>query len=214
MKSAAMKITKNVKDNSPLLVDATGNDGGKNVDATGDVGDEQLDATGNDGDEQVDATSDDVDEQVDATGDDGGEHVDATSNDGNEQVDATGNDGGKPVDASGHDVEEQVDATGNDGDKLNAGNHEGNIGNDFDEGNDGNVGNNGSNRLVCASVNHPGPCGWKIAHQCICKDYEVPTQFKGNVNESCLHLVHPDCMMLWEHSSSVTTPVDALSQFN
>ncbi len=59
-KPAAKKITKNVKDNSPLLVDATGNDG-----------DEQVDATGDDGDVQVDATSDDGDEQqVDATGND------------------------------------------------------------------------------------------------------------------------------------------------
>jgi len=214
MKSAAMKITKIAKDNSPLLADATCDVGGENVDATGDVGDKQLDATGDVGNERVDAIGDDVDEQVDATGDDGGEHVDATGDDGDEQVDATGDDSGEPVDASGHDVEEQVDATGNDGDKLNAGNHEGNIGSDFDEGNDGNVGNDGSNRLVCTSVNHPGPCGWKIAHQCICEDNEVPTQCKGNVNESCVRLVHPDCMMLWEHSSSVTTPVDALSQFN
>ena len=110
------KITKNVKDNLPLLVDATGNDGDEEVDAaTGDDGDKQVDAIGDDGDKQVDAT-DDVD-----------------------------------------------------------------------------------NRFVCTSVNHRGPCGWKIAHQCICKDHDVPIQCKENLNESCLCLiVHPECMWLWE----------------
>ena len=93
-KPAAKKITKNGKYNSPLLVDATGDDGDEQVDATGDDGDEQVDATGDDGDEQqVDATGDDGDEQVDATGNDGDEQVDATGDDGDEQVDATGDDG-------------------------------------------------------------------------------------------------------------------------
>ena len=187
--------------------DATGDDRGKHVDATGDDVDEPLDATGDDGDEQVDATGNGVlDEQVDATGDNGCKHVckhvdatgddvldepfDATGDDSDEQVDATGNDGGKHVDAAtGDDGDEQVDATG-------------------DEGND-------DNRFVCTIVNHPGPCGWKIVHQCICKYYEVPIQCKGNENESCLCLVHPECMMLWERSSpSAITPLDPLSQFN
>ena len=38
-KPAAKKITKNGKYNSPLLVDATGDDGDEQVDATGDDGD-------------------------------------------------------------------------------------------------------------------------------------------------------------------------------
>jgi len=140
------------------------------------------------------------------------EEVDAATGEGtDEQVDATGDDGGEPVDASGDDIDEQVDAaTGEGTDELNAGNHEGNIGNDFDEGDDGNVCNDGNNRFVCTIVNHPGPCGWKIAHQCICEDYEVPIQCKVNVNESCLHLVHPECMMLWERSSSAIIPFVAV----
>jgi hypothetical protein len=82
--------------------------------------------------------------------------VDATGDDSDEQVDAeTGNDGDKQVDAIGDDSDEQVDAT----------NHVG-------------------NRFVCTSVNHCGPCGWKIAHQCIGKDHDVPIQCKGNLNES------------------------------
>jgi len=158
-----------------------------------------------DGDEPVDASGDNVEEQVDA----------ATSKGADEQVDATGDDGGEPVDASGDDVDEQVDAaTGEGADELNAGNHEGNIGNDFDEGDDGNICNDGNNRFICTIVNHPGHCGWKFAHQCICKDYEVPIQCKGNVNESCLRLMHPECMMLWECSSSAITPLDASLQFN
>ena len=80
---------------------------------------------------------------------------------------------------------------------------------------DDNVGNDGDNRFVCTSVNHRGPCGCKIAHQCICEDHDVPIQCKENLNESCLCLiVHPECMWLWERSSSAITPVDALSQFN
>jgi hypothetical protein len=63
-------------------------------------------------------------------------------------------------------------------------------------------------------LNHCGPCGWKIAHQCIGEDHDVPIQCKGNLNESCLRLVHPECMLLWERLSSAITPVDALSQFN
>jgi hypothetical protein len=106
-------------------------------------------------------------------------------------VDATGNDGDEQVDATGNEGVKQVDATGDD-----------------------NVGNDGNNRFVCTSVNHRGPCGWKIAHQCICKDHDVPIQCKGNLNESCLRLVHPECMWLWERSSSAITPVDALSQYN
>ena len=101
------------------------------------------------------------------------------------------------LDATGDDGDEQDDATSDDGDKHNAGNHEGNVGSDVDEGNDGNVGNNGNNRFVCTSVYHHGPCGWKIAHQYICEDHEVPIQCKGNVNESYLCLVHPECMWLW-----------------
>jgi len=63
---------------------------------------------------------------------------------------------GKHVDAAtGDDGDEQVDATS-------------------DEGNNDNVCNDDNNRFVCTIVNHPGPCGWKIAHQCICEDYEVP----------------------------------------
>ncbi len=49
-KSAAVKITTNVKDNSPLLEDATGDNGG-NVD-------KPLDATSDDGGKPVDATGD------------------------------------------------------------------------------------------------------------------------------------------------------------
>jgi hypothetical protein len=151
-----------------------------------------VNATGDDGDKQVDATGDNCDEQVDATGDDGDEQVDATGDDGDEQVDATGDDGDEQADATGNDGDEQVDATGDD-----------------------NVGNDGDNRFVCTSVNHRGPCGWKIAHQCICKDHDVPFQCKENLNESCLRLiVHPECMWLWERSSSAITPVDALLQFN
>ncbi len=63
-------------------------------------------------------------------------------------------------------------------------------------------------------MNHRGPCGWKIAHQCIGEDNDVPIQCKGNLKESCLRLVHPECMLLWECSSSAITPVDALLQFN
>ncbi len=55
-KPAAKKITTKVKDNSPL--DATGDDGGKPVDAT--VNDVGEDATGDDGGKYVDATGDDV----------------------------------------------------------------------------------------------------------------------------------------------------------
>ena len=112
------------------------------------------------------------------------------------------------------------DGINNDGDGVNSGNNdnnddnEGNKGNNVVEGNDGDKGNDGDNRFDCTSVNHPGPCGWKIAHQCICKDLEVPIQWKGNLNESCLCLVHPECMWLWECSLSAITPVDALSQFN
>ena len=135
-----------------------------------------LDATGYDVDEPLDAPGDDGGQHVDATGDDDlDEPLDATGNedDSNKQVDATGDDGGQHVDAAtGDDGDEQVDATG-------------------DEGDNDNVSNDGNNRFVCTIVNHPGPCGWKIAHQCICKDYEVPIQCKGNVNESCLRLVHP-----------------------
>jgi len=138
----------------------------------------------------VDATGDDVlDEPLDATGDE---------DDGDKQVDATGDDGGQHVDAAtGDDGDEQVDATGDEGDNDNV------------------VSNDGNNRFVCTIVNHPGPCGWKIAHQCICEDYEVPIQCKGNVNESCLRLVHPECMRLWERVSSFAiTPLDPSSQFN
>ncbi len=39
-KPAVKKITKNVKENSPLLLDVTGYDGDELVDATGDDGDE------------------------------------------------------------------------------------------------------------------------------------------------------------------------------
>jgi hypothetical protein len=123
--------------------------------------------------------------------------LDATGDDGDEQVDATGDDGGKHMDvATGNNGDEQVDATS-------------------DEGDDDNKCNDGNNRFVCTIVNHPGPCGWKIAHQCICEDYEVPIQCKGNVNESCLCLMHPECMMLWERSlSSAITPLDPSLQFN
>ena len=86
------KITKNVKDNLPLLVDATGNDGDEEVDVTGNDGDEEVDAIGNDSDEEVDATGNDGDEEVDAaTGDDGDKQVDAIGDDGDKQVDATDN---------------------------------------------------------------------------------------------------------------------------
>ena len=115
--------------------------------------------------------------------------MDATGDDGDEQVDATGDDGDEQEDATGNNGDKQVDATGDD-----------------------NVGNDGDNRFIFTSVNHRGPCGWTIAHQCICKDHDVPIQCKGNLNESCLRLVHPECMWLWERSSSVITPVDALSQ--
>ena len=75
-KPAAKKITTNVKDNSPL--DATGNDGGVPVDATGDDVDEPLNAPGDNGGQHVDATGDDVlDKPLDATGneDDGDKQV-------------------------------------------------------------------------------------------------------------------------------------------
>jgi hypothetical protein len=191
------KTTKNVKDNPPLLVDATGDDSDKEVDVTGDDGDEEVDATNDDGDKEVDATGDDGDEEVDVTGNDGDEEVDAIGNDGDKEVDATGNDGDEEVDAAtGDDGDKQVDAIGDDGDKQ------------VDATDDV------DNRFVCTSVNHRGPCGWKIAHQCIGKDHDVPIQCKGNLNESCLRLVHPECMLLWDRSSSAITPVDALSQFN
>ncbi len=108
-----------MKDNSPL--DATGNNGGVPVDATGnDVDEEPSDAPGDDGGEHVvDATCDDVDEPLDAPGDDGGEHVvDATGDDVDEPLDAPGDDGGQHVDATGNDVldEESLDATGNEDD--------------------------------------------------------------------------------------------------
>ena len=76
-------------------------------------------------------------------------------------MDATGNNGDEQADATGDIGDKQVDATGND-----------------------NVGNDGDNRFICTSVNHCGPCGWKIAHQCICKVHDVPIQCKGNLNES------------------------------
>ena len=164
MKPAVKKITTNVKDVSPLLVDATGDDDDEEVDATGDDGDEEVDATGDDGDKEVDATGNDGDEEVDA----------ATDDDGDKQVDAIGDDGDKQVDAT-----DDVD-----------------------------------NRFVCTSVNHRGPCGWKIAHECIGEDNDIPIQCKGNLNESCLCLVHPECMLLWDCSSSAITPVDAFSRFN
>jgi hypothetical protein len=225
-----------VKDNSPL--DATGNDGGVPVDATGDDVDEPSDAPGNDGGEHVvDATGDDIDEPLDAPGDDGGEHVvDATGDDVDEALDAPGDDGGQHVDATSDDVlddKEPLDSTGNedDGNKQvdatgdDGGQHvDASTGDDGDkqvdgatgdEGDNDNVSNDGNNRFVCTIVNHPGPCGWKIAHQCICEDYEVPIQCKGNVNESCLRLVHPECMRLWERvSSSAITPLDPSLQFN
>jgi hypothetical protein len=160
----------------------------KKVDTTGDDGDEEVDVIGDDGDKEVDATDDDGDEQVDATGNDGDKEVDITGDDGEEQVDAaTGDDGDKQVDAIGDDDDEEVDAT-----------------------------NNVDNRFVCTSVNYRGPCGWKIAHECIGEDNDIPIQCKGNLKESCLCLVHPECMLLWlwERSSSAITPVDALSQFN
>ena len=59
-----MKITTNLKDNSPLLVDETGNNSGEHVDATGNDVDEPLDATGDNSGKPADATGDDVDEQV------------------------------------------------------------------------------------------------------------------------------------------------------
>jgi hypothetical protein len=112
------------------------------------------------------------------------------------------------------------DGISNDGEGVFSGNNDnndgnaGNMGNDVDEVKDGDVGNDGNNRFECTSVNHHGPCGWKIAHQCIQEDHDVPIQCKGNLNESCLCLKHPECMWLWEGSSSAITPVDAFLQFN
>ena len=91
-KPAVKKITKNVKDNSPLLVDAT-SDKGDEQDATGDDSDEEVDATSDDGDKEVDATSDDGDKEVDVTGDDGDKQVDATGDEGDKQMYALGDDG-------------------------------------------------------------------------------------------------------------------------
>ena len=52
----------------------------------------------------------------------------------------------------------------NSGDNDNNDGNEDKAGNDVDEVKDGDVGNNGDNTFECTSVNHHGPCGWKIAH--------------------------------------------------
>ena len=71
------------------------------------------------------------------------------------------------------------------GDNDNNDSNEGKKGNDVNECNDGDEGNDDNDRFNCTLVNQPGPCGWKIAHQCIWEDLEIPIQCKGNVNESC-----------------------------
>ncbi len=168
------KISKNMKDNSPPLVDATGNDGDKH-----NAGDHDGGIKGNDGNDGLDVTCYE------------GDGFDAGDNS------IKGNDTCMNVNLDNRDVViSSNDGISNDGEGANSGDNnnndgnEGNVGNDVDEVNDGNVGNDGDNRIACTSVNHHGPCGWKIAHQCICEDHDVPIQCKGNLNESCLCLVH------------------------
>ena len=135
-KPAGKKITKNIKDNSPPLVDATGDDGDEH-----NAGDHDGGIKGNDSDNGLDVTCYDGDRFKAGDNSIKGNDacVDVTLD--NRDMVISGNDG---ISINGEGV--------NSGDNNNNYGNEGNVGYDVDEVNDGNIGNDGDNRFACTSV--------------------------------------------------------------